>query len=75
MHASKKINTGLVYEMIESVRFYLSYDLLNAILLPSKIVYICIVVTDVIMTLIVPAKSVIKTCDHNIIYDMTLSTE
>ena len=29
----------LVYEMIKSVRFCVSYDLLNLILLPSKIVY------------------------------------
>ena len=33
----------------------------------------CIVVTDVVMTLLVPAESVIKR--HNIIYDMMLSTE
>ena len=43
------------------VRFCLSYDLLNAILWPSKFVFpmkICIVVTDVVMNLLVPAKSV-----------------
>ena len=49
-------------QMIASVRFCLSYDLLNAILSPSKFVDFnkkkCIVVTDVIMALLVPAKSV-----------------
>ena len=47
--------------MITHVSSCLSYDLLNAILSPSKLVYfneICIVVTDIAMTLIVPAKSV-----------------
>ena len=47
--------------MIMSVRFCLSNKLLNAILFPSKFVYfneICIVVTDVIMTLLVPVDSV-----------------
>ena len=37
---------------------------------------ICIVVTDVVMTLLVPTKSVVTvTCGHNIIYNMTLSPE
>ena len=37
----------------------------------------CLVVTDVVIMLLVPAESVMKplTCDNNIIYDMTLSTE
>ena len=49
--------------MITSVRFCLSYDLLIAILSPTKLVYsmkICCVVTDVVMTLLVPAESVMK---------------
>ena len=48
--------------MITSVRFCLSYDLLDAVL-SLKIVFIsmemCIVVTDVVMMLLVPAESVI----------------
>ena len=40
---------------------------------------ICIVVTDAVMTLLVSAESVMLhyhvTCGHNIIYDMTSSTE
>ena len=50
--------------MIMSVRFCLLYDLFNANLAPSKFVNfkkICIVVTDVVMTmmtLLVPAESV-----------------
>ena len=51
------------YEMTTSVRSCLSYDLSNAILSPSKIVYFkenkCIVVTEVVMTLLVPAKVII----------------
>ena len=47
--------------MITSVRFCLTYDALNAILPPLKFVYlmkICIVETVVVMTLLVPAESV-----------------
>ena len=57
--------------MITSVRFCLSYDILNGILSLSKCVDFsdnCIVITDVVMTLLVPAESVI-------VFDMTLSTE
>ena len=48
--------------MITSVRFCLSYDLLNAFLWPSKFVYFnenlhCC--KDVVMTVLVPAKSVL----------------
>ena len=64
--------------MIMSVRFCLPYDILNVIILPSKFVYfnekLHFFVTDVVMTLLVAAKSYV-TCSHNIIYDMTLSTE
>ena len=47
--------------MITSVRFCLLYDILNAILSPSMFVYFtksCIVVTDVVTTLLVPTESV-----------------
>ena len=47
--------------MITSVGFCLSYDRLKASLGPSKLVNSlknCIVVTDVVMTLHVPAESV-----------------
>ena len=46
-------------EMLRSVRLSLLYDILNAILSPSKFISmkICIVVMDFVMTLIVPAKS------------------
>ena len=49
--------------MITSVRFSLSYDPLNANLSPSKFVNFneilhLIVVTDVVMTLLLPAESV-----------------
>ena len=44
-------------KMITSVRFCLSYDLLNAVLSPSKFVYIheniCIIVMDAVMILLV----------------------
>ena len=49
--------------MITSVGFCLSYDILNAILPPSKFFFFIqmfIVVTDVVTTLLVPAKSVMK---------------
>ena len=49
------------YEMITCVRFCLSYDLLNAILSQSKFVYfkeILNCLTDVVMTLHVPAERV-----------------
>ena len=36
---------------------------------------ICIVVTDVAMTLLVAAESVMFNCGQNIIYDIALSTE
>ena len=47
------------YEMIMGVRFCLSYDLLNVILLPSKFISMknCIIFTDVVM-LLVPTESV-----------------
>ena len=42
-----------------SVRFCLSYDILNAIFVAIKVCFflkkICIVLTDVVMTLLVPA--------------------
>ena len=64
--------------MITSVRFCLSYEFLNAILLPSKFVYFnenlhrcngrrhdgtC------------SRQKCYVMCGHNIIYDMTLSTD
>ena len=66
--------------MIKSERLCLSYDLLYAILSPSKFVYnisikICIVVMDVVMMLLVPAYSVNVTCSHNNVYVMMLSTD
>ena len=59
--------------MTRSVIFCLSYDLSKEFLIAIKVDRInekCIVVTDVVMTLLVAAE-----CGHNIIYDMTLSTE
>ena len=66
------------YEMIMSVWFCLSYDFLNRILLPSKFVYFnenlhccnghCHDVTC-------SRRKCYVTCGHNIIYDMTVSTE
>ena len=47
--------------MITSVRFCLSYDLINVILSPLKFIYfneIYIVVTDVVMMLLFPTESV-----------------
>ena len=48
--------------MIMSVRFCLSYDLLNVILSPSKFISmkICIVVIDDVKKLLLPADSVTK---------------
>ena len=66
--------------MTPSIIFCLSYDLSKELFIAFKVDHIStkkfIVVTDVVMTLLVPAESVLKyTCGHNIIYDMTLSTE
>ena len=65
-------------QAIMSVRFCLSYDLLNVILSPPKFVYFnenlhrcngcCHDVTYF-------HRKCYVTCGHNIIYDMTLSTE
>ena len=59
--------------MTTSVIFCLSNDLSNALFIAFK-VDICIVDTDVIMMLLVPAKSVTT---HVVItlFDMTFSTE
>ena len=64
--------------MITSERFCISYDLLNAILLPSKFVYFsenlhcchrhCHDFTC-------SCRRCYVMCGHNIIYDMTLSTD
>ena len=51
---------------ITSLRFCLSYDLLNAILSPSKFVYFK-------ENLLCCHRRL--TCGHNIIYDMALFTE
>ena len=56
------------------------YDLLNVILWPMKVVHpglfisknICIVVSDIVMCSY--RKGYVK-CGHNVIHDMTLSTE
>ena len=61
--------------MTASVIFYLSYDLSKWPFVAFKMDIVstkkkCIVVTDVVMTLLVPAES-----GHNNFYDMTLSTE
>ena len=56
-----KLAFGELYEIITSLRFCLSYDLLNVILSPSKFVYFnenLLVVTDVPMALLAPAESV-----------------
>ena len=50
-----------IYEMIMSVRFCLSYDLLNVIYRLKRLfisMKICIVVTDMVMTLLILAESV-----------------
>ena len=66
------------YEMTTSVRFCLSYDLLNAILSPSKFVYfngkfaLCHRCRQYVTGL---HRKCYVTCGHNIIFDMTLSTE
>ena len=64
--------------MIKSVRFYLSYDLLNAILSPSKFVYFNGNVYwcngrrhDVTCY----RQKCYVTCGHAIMYGMALSTE
>ena len=64
--------------MITSARFCLSYDLFNAILSPSKFVYFHENVHccegrrhDITCS----SQKCYVTCGHNIIYDMTLSTE
>ena len=64
--------------MIMSVRFCLSYDLLNAILSPSKVVYFneklhCCNGSGHDFTC--SRQKCYVTCGHNIIYDITLSTE
>ena len=64
--------------MITYVRFYLSYDILNAILSPSKFVYFnenvhCCHGHRHDVTCFHQKWHV--TCGHNIIYDMMLSTE
>ena len=50
------------FEMVTSVRICLSYDLLDAISSPSNFFFIsmkiCIVVTYVVMTLLVPTENV-----------------
>ena len=61
-----------------SVRFYLSFDLLNVILSPLKFVYFnenlhCCNGHRHDVTC--PRQKVYVTCGHNIIYDMTLSTD
>ena len=61
----------LSYDMITSVRFCLSYDLLNAILSPSKFVYF----NDNLHDVTCSHRKCYVTCGHNIIYDMTLTTE
>ena len=62
--------------MITSVRFCLSYDLLKCDFYLVQSLFISMkffsVVTDIVMMLLVPAESIMF---HNIIYDLTLSTE
>ena len=64
--------------MIASVRFCLSYDALNAILPPSKFVnfnenlHCC---NGRLHDVTCSRRKSYVTCGHNIIYDMTLSTE
>ena len=63
--------------MITSVRFCLSYDILNAIFSPSKVVYFhenlhCCNGRRHDVTC--SHRKCYVTCGHNIIYDMTLST-
>ena len=55
--------------MITSVRFCLSYDLLNAISRLQSLfisMKICIVLTDVVMTLLVPAVVITLFLAHRI---------
>ena len=64
--------------MITSVRFCLSYELLNAILSPSKFVYLhenlqCCKGRRHDVTC--SHRKFYVTCGHNIIYGMKLSTE
>ena len=64
--------------MITSVRFCLSYDLLNVILSPSKFGYFnenlhCCHGRRYDITSF--RLKCYVTCGHNVIYDMTLSTE
>ena len=58
------------YNKFNMKRFCLSYDLFTAILPPSKVVNFdeknCIVVTDVVMTLFVPAKRVLLVPAENV---------
>ena len=61
-----------------SVRFCSSYDLLNAILLPSKFIYFnenLYCCNELRHDVTCPRRKGYVTCGHNIIYDMTLSTE
>ena len=60
--------------MVTNVRFFLSYDPLNAILSPSIFVYYNDNLQR-LLTLFVSAESVKVMCGHNITYDMTLSNE
>ena len=67
------------FNMITSVRFCLSYDLLNQFLLPKKLVYFhenlhCCNRRHHDVTC--SSRKCYVTCGHNInYYDMTLSTE
>ena len=60
--------------MVTNVRFFLSYDPLNAILSPSIFVYYHDNLQR-LLTLFVPVESFKIMCGYNIIYDMTLSNE
>ena len=66
------------YEMIMSVRFCLSYDLLNAISSPSKFVYFnenlhCC--NGRYHDVTCSRQNCYVRCGHNITFDMTFSTE